>query len=67
MLSTFGVGDLKMLIEKSGRSIVVFSLTLASKTLRIHQLPTFIIAQLLDIKRETVSVDTVSVVKFKVV
>ena len=33
----FGVGDLRMLIEKSGHSIVDLSLTLVSKTLRIHQ------------------------------
>jgi hypothetical protein len=32
-----GVGDLRMLIKKSGHSIVDFLLTFASKTLRIHQ------------------------------
>lgn len=37
MLKKIGVGDLRMLIKKSGHSIVDFSLTLASKTLRIYQ------------------------------
>ena len=34
-----GVGDLRMLIKNSGYLIADFSLTLASKTLRIHQRP----------------------------